>query len=59
MHPGAVCIESAAVSLVVILKVRGLGDQIDDIETKTTDSLLLPVEENLADLFPHLRILPV
>ena len=59
MDPGAVCIKSAAVSLIVVLKIRRLGDQIDHIKPKTADSLFLPVKEHSADFLPNLGILPV
>ena len=59
MDPGAVRIESSAVSDEVVFQYIRLGDQVDHVEAEASDALLLPEADDILELFSHLRVLPV
>ena len=59
MDPGAVRIESSAVSDKIIFQHIRLGDQVDDVEPESANSLFLPEADDIFEFFPYSRVLPV
>ena len=59
MDPGAVRIESSAVSDKIIFQHIRLGDQVDDVKSESPHSLFLPETDDIFEFFPYSRVLPV
>ena len=59
MDMGAVAVESASVSLKIVLHHFRLGSHINHIKPKSLDPFPLPKPENLFQFFANLRIIPV
>ena len=55
----AIGVEAPSIAAVVILKHSGLGNQVYHIEAEPLDAFLLPEAEDVFQLLPYLRVIPV